>query len=80
MYTAHCANCHGDQGQGLGALIPPLANADYMVKNRSQLACILVNGLNDTIVVNGKEYSGQPMPANAELSEIHIANILNYTS
>ena len=78
LYSVQCANCHGEQGQGLGALIPPLANADYLIRQRSQLACILVNGLNDTIVVNGKAYYDQQMPANAQLSAIHVTNILNY--
>jgi cytochrome c551 len=78
LYTAHCANCHGEQGQGLGALIPPLAGSDYMQKNASKLACILVKGLSEEIVVNGKTYSGQPMPANETLTDIHVSNILNY--
>lgn len=78
LYAVHCANCHGDDGKGLGALIPPLAGSDYLQKERGQLACILVNGLSDTIVVNGVLYGGQPMPANAALSDIHVANILNY--
>ena len=78
LYAKHCANCHGDNGQGLGELIPTLAQADYIGQNRAALPCILVRGLADTIVVNGKTYAGQPMPANADLNEIQVANILNY--
>lgn len=78
LYKVHCANCHGENGQGLGELIPPLAGADYLKNNRERLGCILSQGLKDTIVVNGKVYAGQEMPANPTLSEFHIANLLNY--
>jgi mono/diheme cytochrome c family protein len=78
LYAVHCSNCHGENGQGLGELIPPLAQADFITLHRDELACILVNGLNDTIVVNGKTYFGQAMPANRELSDIQVTNILNF--
>ncbi len=78
LYGKHCANCHGDNGLGLGELIPPLAQADYLAQHRAALPCILVKGIADSIMVNGKIYSGQPMPANATLSVVQVANILNY--
>lgn len=77
LYLKNCANCHMDTGEGLGALIPPLAGADYLGKNREKLPCILRYGLKDTIVVNGKSYA-EEMPAAPVLSDIHITNILNY--
>jgi hypothetical protein len=66
-----------EKGQGLGQLIPPLANSDWLKSNRALAACIIRNGLADTIVVNGKTYSEQ-MPKNLALSETEITNILNY--
>ena len=78
LYGVHCANCHGEAGVGLGALIPPLAGSDYLQINRSGLPCLLKAGLKDTIIVNGVTYEGQPMPANGLLSDIQITNILNY--
>jgi cytochrome c551 len=77
LYQQQCANCHGNNGEGLGALIPPLAQADYLKQHWTATPCIIKNGLNHTILVNGQSYD-QPMPANAKLSEIEIANILNY--
>ncbi|MDX1910998.1 MAG: cytochrome c [Saprospiraceae bacterium] len=77
LYKTHCANCHLDKGEGLGALIPPLAGADYLVKHRDRLPCIVRHGLSDSIVVNGKSYAEQ-MPANNQLSDIQIANVLNF--
>jgi Cytochrome C oxidase, cbb3-type, subunit III len=79
LYIKNCANCHMENGEGLGALIPPLAGADYLKVNREKLPCIIKHGLKDTIVVNGKTYVEQ-MPGVETLSEIHIANILNYVN
>lgn len=79
LYKTQCANCHMDSGEGLSALIPTLAKADYLMKHRDQLPCILWHGLSDTIAVNGKIYAEQ-MPANPALTEVDIANILNYVN
>jgi mono/diheme cytochrome c family protein len=78
LYSVHCANCHGEDGKGLGTLIPPLAGADYLSAQRLRLPCIVVNGLSDTIKVNGVVYGGQPMPANSLLTDIQVTNVLNY--
>jgi mono/diheme cytochrome c family protein len=76
-YKTNCANCHMEGGQGLGALIPPLAGADYLSKNREILPCIVQNGLTDTITVNGTVYA-EKMVGHPKLSDIQITNILNY--
>ncbi len=77
LYKTHCANCHMDGGEGLGALIPPLKGSDYLASHRDQLACIVRYGLKDTIVVNGKTYAEQ-MLANDKLNDIQIANVVNF--
>jgi len=77
LYKVHCSNCHMDNGEGLGALIPPLLGSDYLAPNRDRLACMIRNGLQDTIVVNGKTYAEQ-MVGNTQLNEIQITNVLNY--
>jgi mono/diheme cytochrome c family protein len=77
VYKTACANCHMDNGIGLSALIPPLANADYLGKNREKLPCIIRYGLHDTIQVNGKTYA-ENMPGVPDLSEIQITNLLNF--
>ncbi len=68
-----------DAGEGLGALIPPLAGADYLVKNHDQLPCLVRYGLRDTIIVNGKIYA-EEMPPAEQLSDIDITNVLNYVN
>lgn len=78
LYKKNCANCHQENGEGLGELIPPLAKADYLQLYRPKLACVLKKGLTMPIVVNGKAYSEQQMPAMPQLSDVDILNILNF--
>lgn len=77
LYKAQCANCHMDDGIGLSALIPPIAGSDYLQTNRDRLPCILRYGLNDTIIVNGRQYA-EMMPGVATLTDIQVTNLLNF--
>ena len=77
LYAAQCAGCHGDQGQGLGRLIPPIAGSDYLVDHRSELPCLLRQGQHEVIVVNGVGYHNV-MPGNDTLSAAKMTNLLNY--
>ncbi|MBO2008887.1 c-type cytochrome [Hymenobacter negativus] len=77
LYVQHCASCHGDQGQGLERLIPPLAGSDYLTDHRGELPCLLRNGQNAVIVVNGIGYHNV-MPSNKGLSPAQLTNLLNY--
>ena len=77
LYEIHCGNCHMEAGQGLGALIPPLAGADYVQNHGADMACLIVNGIAVPMEVNGQIYT-QPMPGNATLTPRDIAAILNF--
>ena len=77
LYEQKCASCHGDQGQGLARLIPPLAGADYLADHRAELPCLLRHGQNEIIVVNGVAYR-YVMPGNEGLSPAQLTNLLNY--
>ena len=77
LYEAQCANCHGTSGEGLRNLYPPLAKADFVEEHPEKIACIIRNGMEGEVVVNGKTYN-QPMPGNQQLSADQIANIINY--
>ncbi len=77
LYAKSCAGCHGDQGQGLGRLIPPLAGADYLARHRAELPCILRYGQHEEIVVNGIAYHNV-MPGNDSLTVARMTNLLNY--
>ncbi|GAB4133159.1 MAG: hypothetical protein OHK0045_13650 [Raineya sp.] len=66
-----------EQGEGLARLIPPISKSDWLAHNTEKLACIIRNGQNGEIIVNGINYN-QPMPANPKLTDIEIHNIINY--
>jgi len=77
VYQQHCQSCHGDEGQGLNALIPPLTDTTYLKAYNSKLVCQLKNGLNGKITVSGKEFESN-MPA-IELTPIEMAEVITYT-
>lgn len=77
IYQTQCKNCHSENGEGLGGLVPPLQQADYLQKNQRKLACIVQHGLQELIVVNGKFYNGK-MPAQTQLAPIEIAEVITY--
>lgn len=69
-----------ENGEGLRGLIPPLANADYLAKNRDAIPCIIRKGMKGKMVVNDIEYGQQEMLPIPQLTEFEITNILNYIS
>ncbi len=77
VYQTNCQNCHAENGEGLGDLIPGLQKADYLSKNKNKLACIIQNGQQGLLVVNGKFYNGK-MPSQAQLAPIEIAEVITY--
>ncbi|MFT6971581.1 MAG: cytochrome c551 [Roseivirga sp.] len=77
LYRTICANCHMENGSGLGRLIPPLVQSNYLVDNRTDLSRIIKYGLSGPIRVDGEDYN-QPMPANPGLTDLEIAMILTY--
>lgn len=79
LYQMHCQNCHGEDGLGLGKLIPPLAKSDYLVADIARSMCIIKNGQEGKILVNGIEYE-QIMPALNNLTPLEIAEIVTFVS
>lgn len=77
LYVAHCQNCHGVKGEGLGRLYPPLTDSLFLNTHREQLACMVKNGLSGPIEVNGQVFDTE-MPANPALAPIEMAYLLTY--
>ena len=77
LYTTHCANCHQLDGSGLAQLIPPLAKADFVSNNQTQVPCIIKYGMQKEIVVNGVAYNLK-MPDNPKLSDKEIFYITQF--
>jgi cytochrome c551 len=77
LYDLHCANCHQEDGVGLGRLIPPLNPSDYMSSDVSRTVKLIKYGMKGEIEVNGIIYDGI-MPANPKLTNMEIAQISTY--
>ncbi|UKT65289.1 c-type cytochrome [Pedobacter mucosus] len=79
IYKAKCQNCHGENGEGLGQLAPPLTDSVFLKTNKARLACIIKNGAAGKMVINGKEYN-EKMPAFPELADIDIAQVMVFVT
>jgi len=76
VYQQHCQNCHGANGEGLSALIPPLTDSAYLKKNKNALACFITSGLKGQININNKTFDNA-MPA-SDLLPIEVGQVLTY--
>ena len=77
LYQNFCAHCHGENGNGLGDIYPPINNSDYLKMNADNLVCLIRYGQTDEIIVNGKSYK-EPMPPLPKLDEVALNNIVNF--
>lgn len=76
IYTNQCAGCHGDNGEGIKSIVPPLFHADMAENNLDSIPCWILKGMSYPVTVNGKSYD-QPMYP-ISLDEIQISNLINY--
>ncbi len=75
LYIQHCQNCHGEKGEGLENLIPPLTDTTYLKTNRNKLACYIKNGMEGSIQVDGRTFD-ERMPAHQEFTNIDLAQLI----
>ncbi len=76
-YTLYCQSCHMEDGKGTPDINPPVAKADYLRKPSKTLINVILKGQSGEVVVNGKKYNAL-MPAQDYLTDIQIADVLNY--
>ena len=76
LYKVKCADCHGERGEGIRTLVPPLMNSDFLRQHFDSIPRLITQGINTPITVNGTTYD-QPMYP-LKMDEVQIANILNY--
>ncbi|MBC8124926.1 MAG: cytochrome c [Candidatus Kapabacteria bacterium] len=79
VYNEYCKTCHQANGQGLGAVYPPLAKSDYL-KNTPMPKIIkeVVKGKSGKIKVNGKMYNGVMAPMPKKYTDEDIASVITY--
>ena len=76
IYTDFCATCHMPNGKGVENVYPPLANSDYLIKNREASIKGIKFGQEGEITVNGITYNNAMAPMG--LSDDEIADVMNY--
>lgn len=76
IFETSCFACHQSNGQGLPGAFPPLANSDFLNKNKEKAISAVIHGLEGPVKVNGKEFNSV-MPAQV-LSDEDAANVLTY--
>ncbi|WNH11418.1 c-type cytochrome [Thalassobellus suaedae] len=78
IYTDFCISCHLPNGTGVKKIYPPLANSDYLLKNREASIKAIKFGLNGEIIVNNEKYNN--VMAALGLSNDEVADVMNYIS
>jgi len=85
LYENICKTCHGNDGNGVASLAPPLNQSSWVTGDKKKLIAIVLYGLVGPVTVNGKLYqnpeiSGE-MPglgSNDEYNEEDIAQVLSF--
>ncbi len=76
-YFQSCAGCHGPHGEGERG--PALANADYLMADRARSIRVVLEGVFDSIRVNGEPWPGYGMPGFGDMmTDFEIAAVLTY--
>jgi cytochrome c5 len=78
IYKTSCQNCHGENGQGLAGLIPPITDSAYLKTNKASLACNVKYGLKGKVQLSNKSFDGEMPPV--DLTPIEIAQVLTYVT
>ncbi|MFT4546118.1 MAG: glucose/arabinose dehydrogenase/mono/diheme cytochrome c family protein [Verrucomicrobiales bacterium] len=85
LYAQFCFACHGERGEGVTPLAPPIAESEWVTGSPLRLAAIVLNGVEGPITIGGKVYDApeiQPlMPGlkdNPEYDDEKLAAILTY--
>ena len=76
VYEDFCVTCHLPNGEGVENTFPPLANSDYLMKNREASIRGVKYGQRGELEVNGVIYNNTMMPMG--LADEEIADVMNY--
>jgi mono/diheme cytochrome c family protein len=76
IYDDFCISCHMADGEGAGAIFPPLAQSDYLKNKQIESIKAVKYGMSGEILVNGKTYNSVMSPMG--LSDQEVADVMNY--
>ncbi len=75
IYQSKCQNCHGSDGKGLAALIPPLTQ---IKTDKAVLACLVKYGSKSALNAADKTFGNQ-MPA-TDIPAVDVAKVITYVT
>ena len=83
VFQTYCITCHGNDGEGIKSVAPPLNNSQWINGKKEVPLAIVLNGLQGPLNVNGIKYEKATitgdMPAFKDLlSESEIASVVNF--
>ncbi|ATL49025.1 dehydrogenase [Chitinophaga caeni] len=85
IYDTYCKTCHGNNGEGVKSLAPPLNGSEWVNGNKEHLIRIVLFGLTGPVHVAGKTYESPEingdMPGignSDEFSDKDIASLLSF--
>jgi len=76
VFTSSCQACHQADGKGLPNVFPPLAQSDYLMKDKNRAIATVINGLKGEVTVNGKKYNNIMPPQTFD--DVQISAVLTY--
>jgi mono/diheme cytochrome c family protein len=77
VYDTYCLTCHQMDGAGVPRMNPPLIKTTYVLGDKKRLINIILKGFNESVEING-DYYDNPMPAQPQLNDQQIADVLTY--
>ena len=77
VYGQTCFVCHQPNGKGVPNQIPPLAQSDLLIKDKTDAIRGVLQGRNGEVTVNGKKYNGIMIPF-GQLSDEQIADVITF--
>src|SRR5690606_38647792 len=69
--------CHQPNGEGMRGVFPPLAQSDFLKRDRSEVLDVALFGLSGPITVNGVEYNNV-MPSMGHQDDRVLADAMTY--
>lgn len=76
IYFASCFACHGQDGEGIPGVFPPVADSDYLMADKDRAIRVILKGLTGPITVNGKPYNSAMPPQ--DLTDQQVADVLTF--
>lgn len=77
VYDLYCLACHQADGSGVPNLNPPLIKTSWVLGSKAVLVQQILKGSNGKVEIDGETFHNT-MPAQAQLTDQQIADVLTY--